>query len=641
MPVSVCIAWRVNESVFTSKPENDQAVECGWADDDDPAARRATILHGDCIEAMERMPADSVDAIVTDPPYGLGFMGREWDVFAPGRVAQRKESIRRKDTVRASERWSDRVGEGKAGGGAPIEYDESPKGHRRFQAWCQRWATAALRVAKPGAHLLSFGGTRTHHRLTCGLEDAGWEVRDCLSWLYGSGFPKSHDVARAIDRELFGTVIDGGGQGRDLPRTAEGVAWAGWGTALKPGWEPIVLARKPMSTTIARSVLENGTGGLNIDACRIECEGGSPSVERRGQSTAALDRNRSHSQGVAESTGRLESRTTPERYATQRPGEAIGRWPANVLLTHSLGCSQVGVRRIPRNVVEGIDRVRSPGMGSGVAYSGGLDRSLHGSRQIGVVDEEVGVWDCEEGCPVLELDRQSGVRAPGAFPQTRDPREDEKVYGPGWASGTSGDRVETDLGGASRFYYTSKAARSEREVGLEDLPAQTLNRTTGEGLGSAPRCPVHDASLPSGCVAYSCGCPLVGRREAAEILARTKVAPASGFRCRACRRWKVSGNPCRCDAPDFEEVPFERVAVRNVHPTVKPLDLMRWLVRLVTPPMGLVLDPFLGSGTTAVAALEEGCRVVGVEREAAYVAIARGRAGLPASRPTLPFSGVA
>ena len=144
------------------------------------------IRQGDCREVMSQMVENSVDAIVMDPPYGLSFMGKEWDHGVPG-----------------------------------------------VQFWRE-----ALRVAKPGAHLLAFGGTRTFHRLTCAIEDAGWEIRACVMWVYGSGFPKSHNLT---------------GQ------------WAGWGTALKPAWEPVIVARKPLDGTVAHNVLKHGTGAINVD----------------------------------------------------------------------------------------------------------------------------------------------------------------------------------------------------------------------------------------------------------------------------------------------------------------------------------------------------------------------------------------
>ena len=203
-----------------------------------------TIHHGDCIETMNAMPPESVDAIVTDPPYGLGFMGKKWDGLPPS----------------------------------------------------LEWAEACYRVLKPGGHIAAFGGTRTWHRLAVAIEDAGFEMRDSLAWLYGSGFPKSHDVGKAIDklagaeREVVGPYVRLGDSkpyavnssasveiknARTMgditaPATPEAAQWDGWGTALKPAFEPIVLARKPLvEKTVARNVLAHGTGAINIDGCRI------------------------------------------------------------------------------------------------------------------------------------------------------------------------------------------------------------------------------------------------------------------------------------------------------------------------------------------------------------------------------------
>jgi DNA modification methylase len=422
----------------------------------------ARVVHADCLDAMREMPDASIDAIVTDPPYGLAFMGKNWDHGVPG---------------------------------VPF------------------WAEA-FRVAKPGAHLVAFGGTRTYHRLACAIEDAGWEVRDCLSWLYGSGFPKSLDVSKAIDKKKddwadiaavvrfledarqisgvsrkqvenhFGTVNIGQafftltpgskprvpmwnqweklktllgfsdamdaevwrlngrkgkpgdawaerevvgsqrgttlavapGQGMDrattdLPITAPATdaakQWQGWGTALKPGWEPAILARKPLVGTVASNVLAHGTGAINVDGCRIEGN----------------------------------------------------RWPANVAFDEA---------------------------------------AAHA------------------------LDEQTG--------------------------------------GASRFFYTAKASRSERNAGCENIEAR-------------PQDPTRELDAAGG------------------------------------------NNPRNRGAAP-------RV---NSHPTVKPVALMRWLVRMVTPPKGVVLDPFCGSGTTLVAAIEEGFDCIGVEREAEYVAIIEAR----------------
>jgi len=236
------------------------------------------VLLGDCREVMAGLGEASVDAIITDPPYGLSFMGKGWDHSVPGVVF-----------------WG-----------------------------------AALRVAKPGAHLLAFGGTRTFHRLACAIEDAGWQIRDTLGWIYGSGFPKSLDVSKAIDREAGaerevvgkemrsdkrGGNYHGGSEARPaiewdktIPATDAARKWDGWGTALKPAWEPIILARKPLAGTVAANVLQYGTGGLNIDGCRVGAEeetgwGGAPGFGAWGSG--------------------LGSR--------QAPRPASGRFPANLI----------------------------------------------------------------------------------------------------------------------------------------------------------------------------------------------------------------------------------------------------------------------------------------------------------------------
>ena len=381
----------------------------------------AEIRVGDCLEIMPTLDADSVDAIVTDPPYhlttgkkggsglasenldspygrapiGTGFMGKAWD---GGDVAFRAET----------------------------------------------WA-AALRVAKPGAHLVAFGGTRTFHRLTCAIEDAGWEIRDCLSWLYGSGFPKSHNGA-----------------------------WGG--TALKPAWEPIILARKPLVGTVAQNVAAHGTGGLNIDGCRIA---GTKPVVR------AFDSENGNNPilHTRSATGRGE--TTSE-----------GRWPANVCLDE--------------------DAARL------------LDEAS-GERPSTLTGRDAGT------------DYASDAISDGLFGR----RLQGQLYG--------------DTGGASRFFYTAKASRAERNAGVEHLAAKPLNWSSG-------------AQSPG----------------------------------------------------TFQAEGTNRTAA-NHHPTVKPLDLMQWLCRIVTPKGGLVLDPFCGSGSTGRAAIAEGFRFIGIELSDEYAAIARAR----------------
>jgi len=388
------------------------------------------LLVGDCVEQMRTLPADSVDAIVTDPPYGLEFMGKAWDGF-----------------------------------GTPLG----------FQTWSEQWAREALRVLKPGGHLLAFGGTRMYHRLAAGIEDAGFEIRDTLMWLYGSGFPKSLDVSKAIDKaagaernQIIGWTNKGmppgenkavgHGEGSDptpitSPVTDSAKKWEGWGTALKPAVEPIVLARKPLIGTVAENVLTHGTGALNIDASRIA----TPEVitlHAKSKQTAL-------GKGTYFRLGKIETHQTP--------GQTLGRWPANILL-----------------------------------------------------DEEAAAL----------LDEQSG-ESKSIKNLTSDARERASVFGAGDEKGGihTPSNSHGDTGGASRFFYVAKASRSERNAGLD----------------------------------------------------------------------------------------------RNIHPTVKPVALMAYLIRLVTPKGGTVLDPFMGSGTTAVAAIQEGVNWIGCEREPEYVAIIEAR----------------
>jgi site-specific DNA-methyltransferase (adenine-specific) len=376
-----------------------------------------TLYHGDCIEVMRGMAEASVDAIVTDPPYGLEFMGKEWD--APWKDSRAKF----RDSSEVDDDSAHRMSQ--ARGTFPEAYVAGPS----FQSWCTQWATEALRVLKPGGHLLAFGGTRTWHRLAVAIEDAGFEVRDSIAWMYGSGFPKSLDVSKAIDKAAGATrdrvpytggIASGsgnyGGGGEvhvgskvdDAPATPEAKTWQGWGTALKPAFEPIVVARKPLIGTVAANVLAHGTGALNVDGCRIGTDGGTAGATA-GPSDGI------YGNGL--------------NGTFSQPVDGLGRWPANVILDESQA---------------------------------------------------------------------------------------------------------ENLGEESRFFYTAKASTVER-----------------------PR---------------------------------------------------IDG---------------------SAHPTVKPLTLMRYLVRLVTPPGGIVLEPFAGSGTTLEACIVEGFKCIGIERDPTYLELIVQRVSKP------------
>jgi DNA modification methylase len=439
------------------------------------------LYHGDCIEVMRQLPDASVDAVVTDPPYALNFMGKKWDDFSGVAVGpciecgndDPAEGYRYcTDCMEAldgaalrgssmlgyqSQNWSEK---------ATHSRGYADNNNAAFQRWCQIWATEALRVLKPGGHLLAFGGTRTWHRLACAIEDAGFEVRDSIAWMYGSGFPKSLDVSKAIDkaagaeREVGRVLPQDAPKGHSFagetyaddgldrvviresfPATPLARQWQGWGTALKPAFEPIVVARKPLAGTVAANVERYGTGALNIDGGRIS-----------GEPWAA------HS---ATGLGSVKFFTEGDNPVIEKSPHDAGRWPANVILDES---------------------------------------------------------------QARDLDRQSGTLTSGANPTRRGSDKFRDAYGDFTGQVECVPARGADTGGASRFFYTAKADSSER-----------------------PR---------------------------------------------------VDG---------------------VAHPTVKPLDLMRYLVRLVTPPGGVVLEPFAGSGTTLEACIVEGFRCIGIEREADYL----------------------
>jgi site-specific DNA-methyltransferase (adenine-specific) len=389
------------------------------------------IYNGNCLDVLRNAPDNFADSIVCDPPYGLAFMGKKWDYDVPS-----------------------------------------------VDIWKE-----CLRVLKPGGHLLAFGGTRTYHRLVVAIEDAGFEIRDQIQWIYGQGFPKSQDISKAIDkaagaeREVVGEKKAGMAKGvknmavkhgdRDAfgeaaekysdtvaitaPATPEAKQWSGWGTALKPANEPICLARKPLSeTTIAKNVLKHGTGGLNIDGTRV------------GTSRPASHMDPNKFKSWKETDGNERSPSNEPDLRTD-----IGRFPANVILDE--------------DAAKVLDEQTGITGGGKFSKSGG--RNLKGeSRSFGAFDQKV-------------------KNAPDN-------------YG--------------DEGGASRFFYVAKASKSDR----------------GEG---------------------------------------------------------------------------------NVHPTVKPIKLMEYLIKLVTPEGGIVLDPFMGSGTTGVAAVRNGFQFRGVELDEKYFHIAQAR----------------
>lgn len=457
------------------------------------------ILVGDCRDAMPTLDAVSIDAIVCDPPYEL--------------VAGKKGGTGTASVNLASPYGRSRIGTGNGPGGfmghawdsSGVAFDPAT------------WA-AALRVLKPGGHLVAFGSPRTHHRLMVAVEDAGFELRDVLMYLFGSGFPKSHNL--------------------------EG-EWEGWGTALKPAYEPIILARKPLAGTVAETVTRYGTGALNIDASRIgtddDLNGGTYSGGK--QSPILGDTRSSKAAGRWGEDGRL----SPDQF--QQP---TGRWPANVVLSHHPDCVETGTTEVTGDGHYPRARGESGYEGGWGGQAGLAERSLR--REV------VATFDCHPECPVRLLDAQSGPSGASAPVLGTEPSYTGQngIYSP-FARIDSAHAFYGDSGGASRFFYTSKASRSEREIGMVGVEPQPLLWSSG------------------------------------------------------------AQNP-----GSFQAEGTNRTA-RNNHPTVKPLDLMTWLCRLVTPPGGVILDPFLGSGTTGIAADRAGFGFIGIELEPAYAEIARRR----------------
>jgi hypothetical protein len=423
--------------------------------------------------------------------------------------------------------------------------------------------------------------------MTVAIEDAGFDIRDSLHWVYGSGFPKSLDVSKAIDkaagaeREVVGNKVYADGKERTCgpqnghlgqlanmegksfvvtaPATDAARQWSGWGTALKPAHEPIVVARKPLSGTVAGNVLAHGTGALNIDGCRVAHSG--------DEDMGAVQRTQQDGNPEA---WRLNRAQNGRDIPTYKPG---GRWPANLVFTHAADCCQVGTADVKASGYYPAQR------GAGVATGFGAGQpDPTGNRPSGNGDgtETVAVWRCADGCPVAELDGQSGVRAAGAFPQKANVASGEHYEG-GWGPVGRDERKTMDTGGASRFFtvtewdptadvapfrYVAKPSKRERNAGLDGLPEVVTNEATPPGTAGSK-------------------------------------SPRAGAN--------------------------RNGAAANHHPTVKPVALMRWLVRLVTPPGGTVLDPFAGSGTTLVAATLEGFDAIGIEMTDDYLPIIEGR----------------
>lgn len=704
----------------------------------------ARILLGDCIAVMQTLEAESIDAVVCDPPYGIEFMGRDWDKFIPH------------DEVEMSPRWAHAQrgdpSETHWGDGEAPKYGKLPSfGGRRTSFQCQgcgkrdafrnphkcdaegktdwrvvpsyagaspdvlafeqfskAWATEAYRVLKPGGHLLAFGATRMYHRLAAGIEDAGFEIRDSLHWIYGSGFPKSLDVSKSIDakagverpdrvtsdygsNEVFSATKSPVNKG--TPVTEDAKKWDGWGTALKPAHEPIVMARKPLSGTVAETVVAHGTGALNIDATRPGGEPGSHAVERpKGPTDGATD--------------------FPASATVREPVEG-GRWPANIILSHLPDCEGSGpthteVLCAPCQdvLVERCDMPDGSTFDVLAAEEGivlaALNAALRdlpaGSRSSGNGNAQASEptrarpasspTDSQGGCPACprsgdalarldaEDDRGHALQLADALALFLDlgPSPEHSPAGrshvlpssdaslpPSQPDSTHPSRTAEASPPASPLESAGRNARTEPLETSSDGPSDSKPASsTCEGAPSSratssPEEPGSDRHtrctadlcrpaaarllrevgrhLPLRLVSltYRTGCPVAELNEASGTSASRRaemplpIAPGDA-------RGEGHGDREASSVRGYDDVGGaarffyiakprrrERIGgtIRNLHPTVKPIDLMRHLVRLVTPPGGTVLDPFLGSGSTGCAAMAEGVSFIGIENDPA------------------------
>jgi site-specific DNA-methyltransferase (adenine-specific) len=429
--------------------------------------KRIKLLQGDNMESFKKLPDNSIDSVVTDGPYGLSFMGKKWDYDVP-----------------SVEFWKE-----------------------------------IYRVLKPGGHILSFGGTRTYHRMVVNIEDAGFEIRDQIMWLYGSGFPKSHNIGKAVDkiqgndREVVGKLENyqdkrSGKEGNpammelvkpriDIDITKGQSPYEGWGTNLKPAVEPICVGRKPLSEkSVAENVLRWGTGGINIDGCRV---GTDDKLSR-----PVFKSNDTNIYGGGKGMPPIETL-----------GNEEGRFPANIILDEIAG---------------------------------------------ELLDEQSGYLKSGEVKPHHKKNKTANGYQGSCYGKFQNEDTTLKGYG--------------DKGGASRFFYQAKVSKQERNMGLDGFEETT---TGGKGHGLDRRCSHCNTSM-------------------------------------------LKPEDCKCEEPDWITP-----AKKNTHPTVKPVSLMAYLCRLITPPNGIVLDPFMGSGSTGIAARLEGFRFCGMEMDKDYFKIAEAR----------------
>ena len=519
------------------------------------------LLLGDCLERMKELPDNSVDSIVTDPPYGLSFMGKKWDYDVPS-----------------------------------------------VDIWRE-----ALRVLKPGGHLLSFAGSRTYHRMTVNIEDAGFEIRDQIMWVYGSGFPKSLNIGKAVDklqgneREVIGTErIDVGMQsgsmhsGRSVnvierEKTKGTTDWEGWGTALKPAHEPICVARKPLGeATVASNVLKWGTGGINIDGCRV-----GTSDKPKGSGNAEKNSSTPLKRGIKIGNG---GNITPD----------AGRFPANFIhdgseeVTDLFPETKSGAHKAgqPRNaeskssyILPGVTTYNDDGSSGSAARffycakasKADRDEGLHGTLTVKYTG---GI--CEENTVAVQL-LEKVISDSGLL---------------SFSIGESGGSITAQC---QQDSLSTILTEINRIIGLRIYSSLTLSLTSDSTEGAS-------LEMESG----------GSLAESVTDLRRWLLTITNG-------QMELARGASRVVSEMLSLISVEESWKErgNIHSTVKPTALMRYLCKLVTPKGGTVLDPFMGSGSTGKAAKLEGFDFVGIEMDAEYMKIAEARIGNAIVKSTL------
>jgi DNA modification methylase len=681
-----------------------------------------TLHLGDCLDVMRELPAESVDAVVTDPPYGLEFMGKTWDRLGqPGIGTRPTDWVSHSSTTRlgATNPTCLRCG-GRLRGAKKCLCDApqwKPVGKRRtpeteglpdhltggsmkgqmhrMQAWHEAWAREAFRLLKPGAHLLAFGGTRTVHRLTCAIEDAGFEIRDCLVWAYASGFPKSRSL-------------------RDIGRPE-------LGTALKPSHEPVVLAQKPFSAVVeyehAISELHHALSGLLCVALSPSASAAEGDSERStGASTGGCASARASAaiQGLSDESSEVMGMSSSQELESialsiasswnailaglllepSRSTTAMASSTTTALRTLSSSLSPVtSISTMPRCgclPAGGSWNAGAAASASSEEWGRWLDTLRHSVpapaiRQlamsvegvlVAVADDLLSAWVAIEGSTAPATATTDGAaNTPDTTRRPTDSRAESRpivmarkplrgtvaanvlAYGTG-ALNIDASRVSAGLGGDRDGEPTAATRYGDRGIGFQPTPGPRGGSSTGrwpanvvltsddEGraifdggidgvVGGTSQRAARETELVDLSNSVYVDPPLADysrfflipkeARSGREPLVRGTLEEREGAD-------PLAGHRGRRMAGDVKVRPDGRISAAraNVHPTVKPLELMRHLVRLVTPPGGLVLDPFLGSGTTAIAANAEGFRCIGIEKEEEYCRISVARlAGQP------------